>query len=127
MKGTDVSEFDWFVGLAITDTTPLAGMTDAIGFRCDDSTGDIDYLAEKDSSETTADSTKDLADATFVTLRFEVIGNTRVNYYVDGNRVASITTNIPDDEALTPTIEIRNDGAAANTMTVDYVYVMQER
>ena len=128
MKGTDVSEFDWFVGLAVADTDVLGGVTDRIGFECPDSTGDIDAVCEKDSTQTSTDSGKDLADATFVVLRFEVHGTSKVKYYVDGALVAThASTNLPEDEALTPTICVRNDGAAANTMTVDYVLVVRER
>ena len=127
LKGADVSEFDWFVGLAITDTTVMTACTDRVGFECPDSTGDIDAITEKDRSQTTTATTKDLADATFVTLRVEVEGTSKVRYYVDGDLVATHTANLPDDEALTPTICIRNDGAAANTMTLDYILVMRDR
>ena len=127
MKGADVSEFDWFVGLAITDTTVMTAVTDRIGFECPDSTGDIDAICEKDSSQTTTDSAQDLADDTFVTLRFEAEGTGKVRYYVDGSLVATHTTNIPENEALTPTICVRNDGAAANTMTLDYIFVARDR
>ena len=127
MKGADVSEFDWFVGLAITDTTTMTASSDRIGFECPDSTGDIDAISEKDGSQTTTDSGKDLADNTFVVLRFEADGTDTVRYYVDGSLVATHTTTIPEDEALTPTICIRNDGAAANTMTLDYILVARDR
>ena len=127
MKGTDVSEFDWFVGLAITDTTTMTASSDRIGFECPDSTGDIDAISEKDSTQTTTDSGKDLTDNTFVVLRFETSGTGTVRYYVNGALVAKHTTNIPEDEALTPTICIRNDGAAANTMTLDYILVARDR
>ena len=127
MKGADVSEFDWFVGLAITDTTVMTAVTDRIGFECPDSTGDIDAISEKDGSQTTTDSAQDLADDTFVTLRFEAEGTGKVRYYVDGSLVATHTTNIPEDEALTPTICIRNASGAARTMTLDYILVARDR
>lgn len=126
LKGADVSEFDWFVGLAITDTTVMAGATDRIGFECPDSTGDIDAISELNSSQTTTDTTSDVADNTFVTLRVEYNG-TSAKYFVDGTLKATHTTNIPTDEALTPTVCIRNDGAAANTLTLDYFLAMCER
>lgn len=132
MKGTDVSEFDWFVGLAGTDTSILAGTNDSIGFRCPDSTGDIDALTEDDTTETVTDTTSDLADDTFVTLAFQLsvsTDNTRwCKFYVDSVIKATHKTNIPDAAtALTPTIEFRNDGAAANTLEIDWIYVRQER
>lgn len=127
MKIDDVSLADWFVGLSITDTTVLGGVTDRIGFECPDATGDIDAISEKDSSQTTTDSSKDLADDTFVVLRFETSGTGTVRYYVNGALVAKHTTNIPEDEALTPTICIRNASGAARTMTLDYILVARDR
>ena len=123
---TDISEIDWFVGMAITDTGVLAGTTDRIGFECPDSTGDIDAVAEKDSTETSTDTTVNAVDATYIVLRMEAT-TTNVDYYVDGTLTTSITTNIPDDEHMTPTMEFRNDGAVAQTVTVDYVLVNQPR
>jgi len=127
LKGADVSEFDWFVGLSITDTTVMTAASDRIGFECPDSTGDIDAISEKDSTQTTTDTTKDIADNAFVILRVEISGTTKARFFVDGSLVATHTTNIPDDEALTPTVCVRNDGGAANTLTLDYILVTQER
>jgi hypothetical protein len=127
MKGTDVSEFDWFFGLSITDTTVMTAASDRIGFECADSTGDIDAISEKDAAQTTTDTTSNLADATYVVLRLEISGTSEARYYVDGELKATHTTNLPDDEAMTPTMCIRNDGAAANTMHVDYIYVAADR
>ena len=128
---TDVSTADWFVGLAKTDVTGnspiLLGVDESIGFRCPDSTGDIDYVVENGGSETTADSTKDLANATFVVVRFEVIGTTSVQFWIDGVAIATVTTNLPEDDMLTPTLEIRNDGTGENTIEIDYILVAQDR
>ena len=123
----DVDVVDWFVGLAITDTSVQAACTDRLGFACEDNTGDIDAISEKDSAQTTTDTTKDLVDSTFVILRFEAIGTDLVRFYVDGSLVATHTTNIPADEALTPTICIRNAHASIQTMTLDYILVARDR
>ena len=122
----DISETDWFVGLAAPDTAILSGVTESIGFRCPDSTGDIDYVVENASTETTGDTGSDLADATFVELAFEVIGNSRVKFFVDGVFKAAVSTNIPDTDDLSPVIEVRNDGAVAQSIDVDWIYVRQE-
>ena len=123
MAVVDVSETDWFVGLAAADTAILSGVTESIGFRCPDSTGDIDYVVENASTETTADTGSDVADATMLTLSFEVIGNSMVKFYVNGVFKSKVTTNIPDGDDLTVTFEFRNDGAAANSLDMDYIYV----
>lgn len=127
LKGDDIDLFDWFVGLAITDTDVLGGVTDRLGFECADASGDIDCVTEKDSTETNTDSGKDLADDTFVTLRFETTDTSLVRFFVNGEQVAKHATNIPDNEAMTPTIQIRAAHNSSKTMTVDYILVMQDR
>ena len=126
-KLNDVDTADWFLGLATTDTTVLAGTTESLGFRCPDGTGDIDYVCEDNSTETTGDTGIDLADDTFVTVRLEVRSNERVKFFVNGALVGTSTTNIPDGDAVTPTMCVRNASGAASTLEVDYFFVAQER
>ena len=128
-KITDVSECDWFVGLATTDTAVVAGTTESIGFRCDDSTGDIDYIVEDASTETTADTGVNLSDGTFVKVGFHVQSNDVVEFMIDDVIKARVTdmSNLPEGDAVTLTMEIRNDGAAANTLEVDYIGCAQLR
>ena len=132
MRIADVSETDWEIGLCNTDVTILAGHNDGIYFRCPDSTGDIDMVTEDDGTETVTDTTEDLADATFRVLRFELryandfTGS--VKFYVDGEYQGQHTANLPDNAVyLTPTVSVRNDGAVAQAMTIDYLYAAQER
>lgn len=137
IKVTDVSETDWFVGLALADTDVVGtltgaganpGCTDMIGFVCPDSTGDIDALTIKDSTVTITDTGENLADATAVTLRIEYDQpKAEARFYVNGVKVATHTTNIPDDEALSPVFFVRNDGAVAQSLLIDYALVEQER
>lgn len=112
----DVSAVDWFFGLAISDVDVLGACTDLIGFRCPDATGDIDIVAGKDSTETVTDCGENVADATAVRLRFEYRHTEQKAYFfVNGIQVGTISTNLPDDECLSPVFEVRNSGAAANT------------
>jgi len=127
----DFSEIDWFVGMSITGTGIITdgadyATSDLVGFGCGDSTGNIDAVTSKDSTETVTDTTVDLEDGTFIVLRLEAT-TTNVDFYVDGTLTTSTTTNIPDDEHMTPTMEFRNDGAVAQTATVDYILVNQAR
>lgn len=127
IKVSDATQSDLFLGLAITDTTIIDGTTDSIGFRKDDGDANIDVVSEKDSTETLTDSGKDLVDDTYVKLGMYWDGVSTVEFYVDRNKVASHTTNNPDDENLTITMAIQNGEAVAKTMTVDYIYITQER
>ena len=55
-------------------------------------------------------------------------GKSAIEYYVDDVKLGtSVTTNLPDDEELAVSFGIQNGAAAAKTMTVDYIFVSQER
>lgn len=127
VKVSDATQSDLFVGLSITDTTVIDGVTDSVGFRKDDGDANIDVVSEKDSTETLTDSGVDLADNTYVKLGFYWDGQDSVEFFVNRAKVATHTTNNPDDENLCVTLALQNGEAAAKTMTVDYIYVCQER
>lgn len=136
----DVDASDWMVGLSITDTTSLAVTSDFIGFGNSANTADVYCGNGKDAAvipfgggaaTTRTDTGTDLSDGTvstnFVTLRFEVTGTSEIRYFVDGVEVATHTTNLPDNEAMTATIGVRAAAAAAKSIYVDYVYVAATR
>jgi hypothetical protein len=118
---SDATQSDMLVGICITDTTLLGGMTDGVYFECLDGSTDINFVLEKDSTETTsAAAVGTLADATNITLEFFFDG-TNIDAYVNGvvqTRLA--TTNLPDDEQLTPSIAFLAGEAVAKTMTVNW-------
>jgi|GEM_PF-5867521 len=135
----DVSASDLFVGLAITDTTVLAGVSDRVGFQVDHD-GNIDCLVEQDTTEYKVDSEVDIADCaaigSFATkgveLAFHWDGVDTVKFSIDGTVVKAFTDNgstilIPDDEALTPTFAIKAAAAAAQTLWVDELQVEMQR
>jgi uncharacterized protein YcnI len=128
MKITDVSTANWFVGLAVPDTDILTAVADRIGFECPDNTGDIDAVSEKNATQSSTDTTSNLADGTYVTLRVEWDGaNNRARFYVDGSLKATHTSNNPDDVAMSPAFQVFNSAEGTNTMTIDYILVMQDR
>ena len=111
-KVSDATQSDFVVGLQITDTTPLA-VSDGVYFMKDDGDASLDLHVEKNGSDTTASAISTVADDTFLIAGF----------YYDGKSA----TNLPDDEELTVSFGIQNGAAAAKTMTVDYIFVSQER
>jgi hypothetical protein len=120
-KVNDADQVDAFLGLAIQDTTILAGVSDSIGFRTVDESASLTFLLEKGSSETEA-TVATLSDDTYVVVEFYYDGDT-VEYYVDGSSVGSYATsvaNMPDDEHLAPALALLTGETAANTMTVDW-------
>jgi hypothetical protein len=134
----DVDKADFFIGLGITDTSPLT-TTDRIGFQVDHD-GNVDALVCQDSTESKTDTTVDVADcaavanfaATKVKLAFYWDGVDTVKFYVNDVLKVTKTDNattivIPDDEVLTPTIALLTTAAQVVTAFVDYVLVVQAR
>lgn len=128
LQVSDATQSDLLVGLCITDTTLLGGMTDGVYFECLDGSTDINFVLEKNSTETTsASAVGTLANATDVTLEFLWDG-TYVNCYVDGVEQTRLAiTNLPDDEVLTPSIHFLAGEAAAKTCSVEWLRVIQLR
>lgn len=122
----DADQVDILAGLCITDTALLGGMTDGIYFESLDGSTDINFVLEKDSTETTsASAVGTLADATNVTLEF-LFDGTNVDAFVNGTLQTRLaTTNLPDDEQLTPSIHFLTGEAVANTMTVNWWRAIQ--
>jgi prepilin-type processing-associated H-X9-DG protein len=120
LKCSEATQSDFLVGLCITDTTLLGGLTDGVYFeKLDGGTG-ISFVTEKDSTETQTDSLGTLAADTWVLLEFYGDGSS-IRAYINGSLVATHTTNIPDNELLTPSIHFLTGDAAAETLTVDWV------
>lgn len=122
---SEATQSDFLVGLAITDTDALGGLTDGVYFRKVDAATAVTCVIEKDSAET-ASSTLLTADTSAHTLEFYFDGAGNVTPYVDGTASTALSgANLPDDEFLTPTIHFLTGSAAAITMTIDWVRAIQ--
>lgn len=123
---SDATQSDAIIGLCITDSTLIAGLSDGVYFHKDDGDTNWDFATEKDSTatETAGIAT---ADTSWVKLGFYYDGVGNVTPYVDGTAGTAHTANIPDDEQLTISFALQNGEAAAKNMYVDYVKVVQER
>ena len=121
----DVTNSDFFLGLAVTDTDILAGATDRIGFQSIDTETSIKFALEKDNTETLTSSLGTLADNTLVFAEFYWDGST-IALFVDGvEQTAPATTNVPDDVAMRLTIEFLTGEAAAQTMKIRQGRIIQ--
>jgi hypothetical protein len=122
----DVTQSDFFAGLAVTDTDILGGVTDSIGFRNVDASAALNYLVEKNSTETTA-AIATLANSTRVDLEFFWSGkDNTLEFFVNGVSVAApVLTNLPDDEALRISLHCLTGEAAAKTFLFDRLTVIQ--
>jgi len=127
-KVSDATNSDLIVGLAITDTTLLGGLSDGIYFRKDEDDTTLYLVAEKNSLETKIGLTT-MADDTYVVAE-ALYQNSVVDLYINGTKVAELANsdpNFPDDEYLTPSMGILAGAAAVGgkTLTVDWFNVIQ--
>lgn len=128
-KVSDATQSDFVMGLQITDTTPLA-VSDGIYFRKDDGDANIDFIVIKDSTSTGSLTAAATAAAdTYMVLEFFYDGSSDfITAYKDGVVIGSVDLdNVPDDEELCISFGIQNGAAAAKTMTIDWIRVVQER
>jgi len=127
-KVSDATQSDFVVGLQITDTTPLA-VSDGVFFIKDDGDTNLDFVVEKDGTETNTSAVATVADDTFITVAWYIDPDASKVYYSINNAepVGVVNTNLPDDEELTVSFGIQNGEAVAKTMTIDYVNVLIER
>jgi hypothetical protein len=126
-KVSDATQSDFVVGLQITDTTPL-DVSDGVFFIKADGSTSVSLVVEKNGTATTTASVATAANDTFIRLGFYYNGASAIEYFVNGVTLGtSVTTNLVDDEDLTPTFAIQNGEAVAKTMTMDYIFVAKER
>ena len=121
-KANDATQSDIVAGLQLTDTTPL-DVTDGIFFLKADGAATIDFIVEKDSTQSTLTLPNSLADDTFMTIGF-VYNPRDQKFRVYQNNVEAgtvVNTNAPDNEELNVSFGIQNGAAAAKVLTVDYV------
>ena len=127
-KVTDATNSDIIVGLGITDTTLLGGLSDGLYFRKDEDDTTLYLVAEKNSLETKVGLVT-MADATYVVAE-ALYQNGMVDIYINGTKVGELANsdpNFPDDEYLTPSMGILAGSAAVggHTLTVDWFNVIQ--
>ena len=128
-KLSDATQSDMLIGLTITDTTAIDGVSDGVFFGKDDGDTNLDFVVEKDSTETEDTGIHTMEDDTFVTATFFIDPDRAAVYYSINNAapVKVANTNLPTDEELTVTLAIQAGAAAAKSLTVDYVTAMIER
>lgn len=126
MKVSDATESDFFIGLATTDTSIIAGTTDSVGFRKSDGAATVVSITEDNTSETTNTAHTAVAD-TYATYGFYWDGISRVYFYVNRSLVATHTATIEQTNKLALTFTLQNGEAVAKTMTIDYFYIASER
>lgn len=128
-KVSDATQSDLVMGLQVVDTTPL-DVTDGIYFLKSDGSTNVAIVARKNATtgSTTATAITTMANDTFITLEWAYDGAGKLIYAVNGSVVGGLTiTDYFPDTTLTVSFALQNGEAVAKTMTVDYVFVAQER
>lgn len=131
LKISEATQSDFFLGLAITDTDILGGVTDRVGFEKLDGSTAVKAMVEKNSTETLS-GTLLTADTNFHTYELFFNGTTErggptLDFFIDGAEVAVnfALTNLPDDEELTPSLQFLAGSAGAKTATFDWIRAIQ--
>ena len=129
---SEATQVDLFIGLAATDTSPIASApTDYVAFTKDDGATAINLKTVGSSASIyTASGIGTLAAATDIKLAMSYDGNGNVAVYVNDVKVASQSAafaSLLPSAVLRPTIAIQNGDGNARTLTIDYLLVMMER
>jgi hypothetical protein len=124
---SEKTQSDAFVGLAIDDTAILASNPDdMIGFITHDGDANLDYIVRESTNGTATDTGQDLVNDTWVVTEFFYDGSS-VYIFVDGSAIATVTSNIPDDVFLKPTLAYLNGAGSQqhDGIEVDWIRAIQ--
>lgn len=121
-KLSATTQNDILIGLSITDTEMLGGVTDGVYFRKPDGSTNISFVTEKDASETATVVAN--AGSGYHTLEFFFDG-TQVYAFSEGVQFARHTATIPDDEELTVSLQYIAGEAVAKTASIDWIRCIQ--
>lgn len=138
-KISDATESEFYFGLMITDTDPLSstagdGVTDGIFFMKEDGTTNVNFYVQKNATtgQSTSSAVTTLASDTWTELAWAYDGKRYVTLWKDGAQLysvdltATVTDYLPDTE-LTVSFGLKNGEAVAKTLSIDYIFVAQER
>lgn len=123
---SDATQSDFAVGLVIADTDVITSIADGIIFKKDDGDALLDFQTTKSSASSSDTGIHTVVANVDIVLGFKVTGSSQVEYYVNGIKKGTFTTNIPTANT-TITFAIQNGEAVAKSMDIDYVIAAQER
>ena len=138
-KTSDATQSELYLGLMVTDTDPFSstagdGVTDGIFFMKEDGSTDVGFYVQKDATtgQLTTSAIATLVSDTWTELAFAFDGKRYITLWKDGVQVANVdltttlATYLPDTE-LTVSYGLKNGEAVAKTLSIDYLFVAQER
>jgi len=144
----DITDTGWWVGLCNSDTEIInGGITDAaVGFECTEA-GALSFVTDLGGTEKTEVTGDTIANGAIWKLAFYYDGDDTITFYtadcgiagsataqtgnlvVVGTRTLSTTADYcPEDNMMTPTIEVKNiGGSACDAVSFDYILCVQQR
>jgi hypothetical protein len=128
MASNDADQTDVLVGVAVTDTALLGGVTDGIYFRSVDETTNLEFVTEKDSVESST-VVGTLADAAYTRCEF-LVDESNVKAYVNGvlmSTTARTAATFPNDELMRLSLEFLTGEAVANVLTIKHLKMIHIR
>lgn len=125
----DITNADWFIGLHVTSTTPLAAAQRAI-FRCADTSAAVVFEMDDGTIESSAQMLETLVGDTFITTAMYYDGASTIDLFLNDALVfrQALVTNLPGaSNPLAVGFGVLNGEAVAKVLTVDYLMVATER
>jgi hypothetical protein len=120
---SEATQSDFLVGLAVKDTTLLGGVADGVFFRKVDGTTNVEFVSVKASAESAVVVDVCAADTDVIyELRYD---GANVFARVDGVDAVVLAASLTTAEELAPCIAFLTGDTSAETMTVDWVRVLQ--
>tara|TARA_R110000772_G_scaffold20946_4_gene57984 strand:+ start:10386 stop:11024 length:639 start_codon:yes stop_codon:yes gene_type:complete len=130
VQNESVAAIDFCVGLVENfATNPEAILTspNRIAFQIDDGSGLIICKTEASGTETSTTTAVTAVDDTYNKLEISVSGTSVVKFYIDGQLVATHSTNIPT-AGITPAMgHISGSATGTRTSQADYIIAAQTR
>ena len=128
MASNDADQSDVLAGVAVTDTALLGAVTDGIYFRSVDASGNIMFVTEKDSVESST-VVGVMTDDAYMRCEF-LVDEANVKAYVNGTLMvttARTAATFPNDELMRLSLEFLTGEAVANVLTVRHLKMIHIR
>jgi len=129
LKCNDVDAADFYTGLFVTDTSPVASApSDGLWFISDDGDAYLDFhLYKSSASQLSRTAMATLTDDTLFSVGAYWDGVDTVQVFYNDVLQAEGTGITPATSELTISFGIQNGSAAASTLSMDYICVIRER
>jgi len=129
LKCNDVDAADFYVGLFVTDTSPVASApSDGLWFISDDGDAYLDaHLYSSSASQLSRTAIQSVSDDTYFTVGAYWDGVNTVQIFSNDIKRAEGTGITPTTTQLAVSFGIQNGSAAASTLSLDYLCVIRER